>query len=220
MKKQESKKSYAIFGLGEFGRSVAEELMTAGADVMAIDKDEDLVSDIAPHVTMAVQVDATELHAFDTLGLSNMDGVIVTITSCLEASIMAIMAAKEAGVPFILAKSRNATMTSILERIGADKIVTPERDGGIRVARNIVNGNFVDFFELSKRVRMVEITVKEEWIGKNLKELSLRQKHKLNVVALRRDGELTTDVSPDQPFRHKDTILVITDKKYIGELIS
>lgn len=220
MKKQESKKSYAVFGLGEFGRSVAEELMAAGADVMAIDKDEDLVSDIAPHVTMAVQVDATELHAFDTLGLSNMDGVIVTMTSCLEASIMTIMAAKEAGVPFILAKSRNATMTSILERIGADKIVTPERDGGIRVARNIVNGNFIDFFELSKRVRMVEISVKEEWIGKNLKELSLRQKHKLNVVALRRNEELTTNISPDQLFLHGDSVLVITDKKYIGELIS
>ena len=107
MKKQETKNSYAVFGLGEFGRSVAEELMAAGADVMAVDKDEDLISDIAPHVTMAVQVDATELHAFDSLGISNMDGVIVTMTSCLEASIMTIMAAKEAGVPFILAKSRN-----------------------------------------------------------------------------------------------------------------
>lgn len=220
MRKQENKKSYAVFGLGEFGRSVAEELMAAGADVMAIDKDEDLVSDIAPHVTMAVQVDATELHAFDSLGLSNMDGVIVTITSCLEASIMTIMAAKEAGVPFILAKSRNATMTSILERIGADKIVTPERDGGIREARNIINGNFIDFFELSKRVRMVEISVKPEWIGKNLKELSLRQKHKLNVIALRRKEELTTDINPDLPLCKGDTVLVTVDKKYIGELIS
>lgn len=197
MRKQKSSKSYAVFGLGEFGRSVAEELMAAGADVLAIDKDEDLVSDIAPSVTMAVQVDATELHAFDSLGLSNMDGVIVTITSCLEASIMAIMAAKEAGVPFILAKSRNATMSEIFERIGADKIVTPERDGGIRVARNIVNGNFIDFIELSSTVRMVEITVKDEWIGKNLIQLSLRQKHKLNVVALRRGGELTTDINPE-----------------------
>ena len=168
---------------------------------------------------MAVQVDATELHAFDSLGLSNMDGVIVTITSCLEASIMAIMAAKEAGVPFILAKSRNSTMSEIFERIGADKIVTPERDGGIRVARNIVNGNFIDFIELSKSVRMVEINVKEEWIGRNLKELSLRQKHKLNVVALRRDGELTTDVNPDQPFCKGDSVLVMIDKKYIGELL-
>ncbi len=219
MRKQESRKSYAVFGLGEFGRSVAEELMAAGADVLAIDKDEDLVSDIAPDVTMAVQVDATELHAFDSLGLSNMDGVIVTITSCLEASIMAIMAAKEAGVPFILAKSRNATMSEIFERIGADKIVTPERDGGIRVARNIVNGNFIDFIELSKSVRMVEITVKEEWIGRNLKELSLRQKHKLNVVALRRDGELTTDINPDLPFCSGDSVLVMIDKKYIGELL-
>ena len=219
MRKQESKKSYAVFGLGEFGRSVAEELMEAGADVLAIDKDEDLVSDIAPSVTMAVQVDATELHAFDSLGLSNMDGVIVTITSCLEASIMAIMAAKEAGVPFILAKSRNATMSEIFERIGADKIVTPERDGGIRVARNIVNGNFIDFIELSSTVRMVEITVKDEWIGKNLIQLSLRQKHKLNVVALRRGGELTTDINPDMPFCSGDSVLVMIDKKYIGELL-
>ena len=213
MRKQKSSKSYAVFGLGEFGRSVAEELMAAGADVLAIDKDEDLVSDIAPSVTMAVQVDATELHAFDSLGLSNMDGVIVTITSCLEASIMAIMAAKEAGVPFILAKSRNATMSEIFERIGADKIVTPERDGGIRVARTIVNGNFIDFIELSSTVRMVEITVKDEWIGKNLIQLSLRQKHKLNVVALRRGGELTTDINPDMPFCSGDSVLVMIDKK-------
>lgn len=219
MKKQNSRKSYAIFGLGEFGRSVAEELMAAGADVMAIDKDEDLVNDIAPQVTMAVQIDATELHAFDSLGLSNMDGVIVTITSCLEASIMAIMAAKEAGVPFILAKSHNSTMSTILRRIGADKIVTPERDGGIREARNIVNGNFIDFFELSKRVRMVEISLKDEWIGHNLKELSLRQKHKVNVAALRRDGELTTDIDPDMPFCEGDSILVLVDKQYIGELL-
>lgn len=218
MKKQESSKSYAIFGLGEFGRSVAEELMAAGTDVLAIDKDEDIVSDIAPHVTMAVQVDATELHAFDSLGLSNMDGVIVTITSCLEASIMAIMAAKEAGVPFILAKSRNATMSAIFERIGADRIVTPERDGGIRVARNIVNGNFIDFIELSKTVRMVEISIKETWIGRSLKELSLRQKHNLNVVALRHNGELTTAVDPDLPFCSGDSVLVIIDQKYIGEL--
>jgi trk system potassium uptake protein TrkA len=131
---------------------------------------------------------------------------------------MTIMAAKEAGVPFILAKSRNATMSSILERIGADKIVTPERDGGIRVARNIVNGNFIDFFELSKRVRMIEISVKQEWIGHNLKELSLRQKHNLNVVALRRGGELTTMLNPDQPFQSGDSVLVIIDKKYIDEL--
>ena len=194
--------------------------MAADAEVMAIDKDEDLVSDIAPHVTMAVQVDATELHAFDSLGLSNMDGVIVTMTSCLEASIMAIMAAKEAGVPFVLAKSRNATMTEIFKRIGADKIVTPERDGGIREGRNIVNGNFIDFFELSKRVRLIEISVKEAWVGKSLKELSLRQKHNLNVAALRRDGELTTDLDPDMPFLSGDSVLVIIDKKYIRGLIS
>lgn len=219
MKKNEGKKSYAVFGLGEFGRSVATELMNAGAEVMVLDKDEDLISDMADKVTLALQIDATEMRAFETLGLSNMDGVVIAMTGCLDACIMAILAAKEAGVPFILAKSQNRTQTTIFERIGADKIVTPEHDGGIRVARNIIAGNFLDFFELSKRIRMVEMAVKPEWAGQNLKELSLRQKHKINVVALRREGELTTDINPDEPLQEKDTILITIDKKYIEELL-
>ena len=220
MKKQKNKKSYAVFGLGEFGRSVAVELMAAGAEVMVLDKDEELISDIAPKVTMAMQMDATELHAFDSLGLSNLDGVIVAMTGCLEASILTIMAAREAGVPFILAKSLSQTMTTIYERIGVDRIVTPEHDGGVRVARNIIAGNFIDFIELSRRIRMVEISVRQEWAGKSLKELSLRQKHKINVVAIRRESELSTDIDPEMPLESSDTILVMVDKRYIGELIS
>lgn len=220
MKKSGDKKSYAVFGLGEFGRSVADELVSAGADVMAVDMDEDRVTEMAKKVTLALQLDATEMQAVESLGLSNMDGVIVAMTGCLEACIMAIMASKEAGVPFVLAKARDSIQAAIFERIGADKIVTPEHEGGVRVARNILAGNFLDFFELSKSIRMVEMTVKKEWIGKNLKNLSLRQKHKLNVVALRRNGELTTDIDPDMPFRETDSILVTIDKKYIEELHS
>lgn len=219
MRKNEGKKSYAVFGLGEFGRSVASELMNAGAEVMVLDKDEDRISDMADKVTLALQIDAAEMRSFEALGLSNMDGVVVAMTGCLDACIMAILASKEAGVPFVLAKSQNSTQTAIFERIGADKIVTPEHDGGIRVARNIIAGNFLDFFELSKRVRMVEMAVKPEWAGQSLKELSLRQKHKINVVALRRDGELTTDINPDEPLQKEDTILITIDKKYIEDLL-
>lgn len=219
MKRKEGRKSYAVFGLGEFGRSVAIELMNAGAEVMVLDKDEDRISDIVDQVTLAMQIDATEMRAFDALGLSNMDGVVVAMTGSLDACIMAILASKEAGVPFILAKSQDSTQTAIFERIGADKIVTPEHDGGIRVARNIIAGNFLDFFELSKRLRMVEMAVKPEWEGKSLKQLSLRQNLKINVVALRRDGELTADINPDEPLLEKDTILIIVDKKYIGDLL-
>lgn len=218
MRKKDDRKSYAVFGLGEFGRSVAMELAAAGADVLALDKDEDQISDIADKVTLAMQIDAVEMHALETLGLSNMDGVIVAMTGCLDACIMAILAAKQAGVPFILAKSQSQTQTTIFERIGADKIVTPEHDGGVRLARNIMSGNFLDFFELSKRLRMVELAVKEEWIGKSLKELSLRQRHKLNVIAIRKDGELTTDINPEIPLRREDTVLIIVDKKHIEEL--
>lgn len=220
MKKNMKKRSYAVFGLGEFGKSVACELAAAGMEVMALDINEDRVSQVASEVTMAAQIDATEMRAFESLGLSNMDGVIVAMTNCLEASIMAIMAAKEAGVPFILAKARDQIQMSIFERIGADRIVSPEYDGGVRVARNIVAGNFIDFFELSTNLRMVELAVKPEWFNKNLKQLSLRQKHKINVVALRRDGELTTDVDPDEPLNQGDSLLITIDKKYIDELLS
>lgn len=219
MKKNEGKKSYAVFGLGEFGRSVATELMAAGADVMVLDQDEDRVSDMADEVTLAMQIDATEMRSFETLGLSNMDGVIVAMTGCLDACIITILAAKEAGVPFILAKSQDSTQTTIFERIGADKIVTPEHDGGVRVARNIIAGNFLDFFELSKSLRMVEMAVKEEWENKSLIDLSLRQKHKINVVAIRRNGELSTDIDPNMSFHKGDTILITIDKKYIEDLI-
>lgn len=219
MKQKEERKSYAVFGLGEFGRSVALELMAAGADVMVVDKNEDRVSDMAGQVTMAVEMDATELRAFDKLGLSNMDGIVVAMTGCLDACLMTILVAKEAGVPFILAKAQDSTQTVIFERIGADKIVNPEHDGGVRVARNILAGNFIDFFELSKRIRMVELPVKEEWVGKHLKELSLRKKHKINVIALRRDGELTIDIDPEMPLEKADTILITVDKKDIDALV-
>ena len=204
MKKSEGKKSYAVFGLGEFGRSVALELMAAGADVMVLDKDEDRIMDIADQVTLAMEIDATEMHSFEKLGLSNMDAVVVAMTGCLDACLMAILAAKEAGVPFVLAKSQNSTQTAIFERIGADKIVIPEHDGGVRVARNLMAGNFVDFIELSRRIRMVE--------------LSLRQRHKVNVIAFRRNGELDTDIDPKMLLQKGDNILITIDKKYINEL--
>ncbi|MDD6797421.1 MAG: TrkA family potassium uptake protein [Clostridia bacterium] len=219
MKKREGKKSYAVFGLGEFGRSVAMELMSAGADVMVFDKDEARISDIADDVTLAVQIDATEDRSYEELGLSNMDGVVVAMTGCLDACIMAILAAKEANVPFVIAKSQNSIQSTIFKRIGADRIVTPEHDGGVRVARNIVSGNFLDFFELSNSLRMVEIAVRPEWQGKSLKELSLRHKKKMNVVAIRENGEdITADIDPDEPLKAEDTMLIIIDKKYLDDL--
>ncbi len=218
MMKKNTNKSYAVFGLGKFGSSVALELAASGAEVMVLDKDEERVSEMTGLVTYAMQMDATEPRAYQSIGLSNMDGVVVAMTGCLDASVMVILAAKEAGVPFILAKSQNDVQSAIFEKIGADKIVIPEYDGGIRAARSITAGNFLDFFELSKNLRMIELEVRDEWVGKNLKELALRQRHKINVVAIRSGGELTSDVNPDRPFEQGDSVMVIVDKKYIGKL--
>ncbi|MBR1864987.1 MAG: TrkA family potassium uptake protein [Lachnospiraceae bacterium] len=219
MKKRSDRESYAVFGLGEFGKSVALELMESGADVMVIDKNEDRISDISDKVTLAMEVDVTEKRAFENLGLSNFDGVIVAMTGCIEACLVTILAAKEEKVPFILAKAHDSMQAVIFEKVGADKTVTPEHDGGIRVARNLAAGNFLDFFELSGRIRMVEVAVRPEWVGKTLKELDLRKHHRMNVVAIRRRGELTTDIHPDAQLNQDETVMVIIDKKYISDLL-
>lgn len=218
MRRNQSKKSFAVFGLGEFGRSIALELTEAGADVMALDKDEDIVSDMADYVTLSMQLDATEARSYRSLGLSNMDGVIVAMTSCLDACIMAILSAKDAGVPFVLAKAKDSTQALIFQKVGADKTVTPEHDGGVRAARNIISGNFLDFIELSKNVCMIEMLVKPEWVGKSLRELSLRQRYHINVVALRMSEEITTSIDPDEELSEDETLLIITDEKYLDDL--
>lgn len=218
MRRNQKRKSFAVFGLGEFGRSIALELTEAGADVMVLDKNEDVVSEMADYVTLSMQLDATEARSYRSLGLSNLDGVIVAMTSCLDACIMAILSAKDAGVPFVLAKAKDSTQALIFQKVGADKTVTPEHDGGVRAARNIVSGNFLDFIELSKTVCMVEMPVKNEWEGKSLRQLSLRQRYNINVVAIRMGEEISTDIDPDDKLNENETLLIITDEKYLDNL--
>lgn len=218
MNKNSNARSYAVIGLGEFGISVATELMKSDFEVLVVDNNEEKVQEIADSVTMAVQADVCDRKAMQGLGLSNMDGVIVCMSGSLEASIMAILFAKECNVPFVLAKSKNRIQTAIFEKIGADRVITPEHDAGIRAARSVIEGNFVDFFELSDRIKMIEIRMKPEWIGKSLASLDLRKKYRLNVVAIRQNGELTVNVDPSMPLDEKSTMLVTIDKKDLDRL--
>lgn len=209
------KKSFAVLGLGKFGMSVARELSRAGAEVLAVDRDKETVHEIAAEVTCAVCADVSDTETMETLGLSNMDAVVVAITGNLNASVMATILAKEAGVPFIIAKAEDEIHIKILKKLGADKIVIPERESGIRTARHIISHNVVDFIELSKDICLVEEEVKEEWIGKNLRDLDLRKKYKMNVVAIRKGEALLVNVSPDKPLEQGMRLMTIMDRKDI-----
>ncbi len=207
------KKSFAVLGIGKYGMGVARELSRAGAEVLAIDSDKERVNEIADEVTCAMCADVCDTDTMETLGLSNMDGVIVAITGNLNASIMATITAKEAGVPFVLAKAEDEIHTKVLKKVGADKVIIPERESGIRTARNIISENIVDFIELSKDICVIEQEVEKEWVGKTLRQLDLRQKRKMNIIALRNNEEVIVNVSPDIPMKQGMRLIVIMDRK-------
>lgn len=204
------RKSYTVFGLGEFGKSVALELSKMGADVLVCDMDESKVAAISDKVTGAVMMDALDEPSYSRLGISNMDGVIVSMTGNLDASIFAILKAKEAGVPLVLAKAANATQELIFKKIGADRVVIPERDGGIRIARSTLSGNYLDYIELYDKMKMIELNIEENWIGHSLQELKMREKRGINVIAVNRSGKVITDIRPDFKLLKGDKIIGIS----------
>lgn len=214
-------KSYAVIGLGKFGAAIAEELSRAGAEVLAVDNDEERVHELASIVTCAVKADVCDAESMETLGLSNMDGVVVAITESLDASIMGTILAKEAGVDYIIAKARDAIHARILEKVGADKVIVPEKESGVRIARSMMSGKFLDFIELSDRIRMIEIPVKEDWIGKTLIELNLRKSKKINVIAVRNvDEEVIVNFDPERPIKAGMSMLITVDRNDIAKLVN
>ena len=196
------KNSYAVVGMGRFGSSVAKELSKSGADVLAIDLNEERVRLIAEHVTYAVKADITDAETVASLGLSNMDAVVVAVTRSMDASIMATIMAKENGAPYVIAKAMDEMHAKILRKVGADRVIIPEKESGIRIAKGLMNGKFLDFFELSEHISMVEIPIQEEWIGKNLRQLDFRREHSVNVIAYEEEGkEVIVNIPPDMPLK-------------------
>ena len=175
------KQTYAVFGLGRYGIAVAKELVENGAEVLAVDMDEDIVNDASLVLPYCKKADVTDAEVIKQLGIRNMDVVIITMASNLEASVMATVLCKEAGVKTVIAKCANEMNQKVLSKVGADKVVFPESESGIRLAKNLVSAGFVDVIELSKDVSMIELDFREEWEGKSLLELDLRKKYSINV---------------------------------------
>lgn len=201
-------KSYAVFGLGRYGMAIAKELSKNGADVIAVDIDESIVNMAISDIPFCKCADVTEPEVLRQLGISNVDVVIIAMATNLEANVMAIMLCKEMGVKTVIAKCSDDMQGKILLRVGADKVVIPERESGVRLAKNMLSSGFVDVMELSDDVSLLELDVKEDWVGKNLIELNLRKKYGINVIAMKRGEKVMIDLDPTLPM-DKDTSLII-----------
>ncbi|MFR1202288.1 MAG: potassium channel family protein [Blautia sp.] len=211
-------KSYAVIGLGQFGMSVAETLAESDCDVLAIDAREENIQEIADKVTYAVRADVREPEVLRALGVQNVDVAVIAVAENMEASIMATMQAKELGVPYVLAKAMNALHGKILEKIGADRVIYPEQSMGLRVARNLMSGGFLDVFELSTEFSMAEFPVPTEWIGKSLQELQLRESHDINIIAIKVGDDVEINLDPVKPLEADWHLMAIGKNKVLERL--
>ena len=202
----------AVIGLGKFGVSVAIHYSEHGGNVLAIDKDETKVQDVADYVTCAIKADVTDPDVVKNLGLEKMDVVIVALTDSLEASVMVTILSKEMGVPHVLVKAQSEIHARVLEKVGADKIIFPEKEMGIRIARNMAANSMADIVDIGDDYSIVEAEVPEDWVGKNLIELNPRKKFGFNVIAKKIGKErehIEANLDPTTPFVKGDHIIVI-----------
>lgn len=214
------KKQFAVFGLGKFGHSVALELENSGCEVVVVDKSMEKIQEISDLVTYAMRADIEDPVVMKSLGARNLDGAIVAIAEDMEASILATILSKEAGIPYVLAKANTDLHASILEKVGADVVVFPEREMGGRIAKGLAYKKFTDWIDISPNYSIVETKVPEAWVGKSLRELKLTEKRGINVVGLMNGEEVQVVIDPDEPFRKESIAILLGSnealKKYKG----
>lgn len=206
------KKQFCVIGLGRFGTSVATALYTQGNDVLCVDCRGDQVDNIAPFVTSAIRAEATDPMAMKALGLDLFDAVIVSIGNDMQANIVCCMLCLELGARYVLAKAQNELHAKILDKIGVNRVLIPEREMGVRVAHNLSSSSVMDYIELSSDYGFLEIRSKKEWENHSLRELNMRQQYGINVVAVKHEsGKI--DISPHADFviRPRDILVAIGD---------
>lgn len=212
------KRQFVVIGCGRFGTSVAMKLNELNCEVMVVDNNEETIQDISEYVTHAVQADATDENTIRSLGIRNFDVAVVTIGSDIQSSILITLMCKELGVKHVVAKAQNELHAKVLYKIGADRVVFPEREMGIRIAKNLVFDNILDYVELDPRYGIAEIYAPEEWIGKSLKELELRNNYHINVLGIKRGAELDVQFNPDDEITEGTVLVIIGGNADINKL--
>ena len=212
-------RQFAVIGLGKFGASVACTLAKLGYQVLAVDIDEDKVQRVADEVTHAVQADATDEDILKAIGIRNFDVVVVTIGHDVLSSILTCLILKDLGVAFVVGKATDELHGKLLEKIGVEKVVYPERDMGVRLANTLTSSNILEIIELSPDYGVAEISASSELIGKTLRDLNLRARFGVNIVAIRRtDNEVQVSPGPDDIIKEGDVLLALGATDSLGRL--
>ncbi len=202
-------KQIIVIGCGRFGTSVAKTLTKLGYDVMIVDNDAETVKELSEYVTHAVQMDATDEASYKSIGIKNFDVAVITIGSNIQASIMATVIAKEMGVPTVVAKAQNEIHGKVLSKVGADKVIYPERDMGVRLAYNLVTPNILDVIEFSSDYSIIETVALDEWVGKTLKELKLSHTYGLTVIAIKTGDDINISPYADDIIKEDDVVVIL-----------
>ena len=203
------KQTFAVIGLGRFGGSVCKTLADAGQEVLAIDKYESRVNDYKDIATQAVVADAQDEDVLRSLGIRNVDHVIVAIGEDIQASILVTLMVKEQGVKYVTAKAQNEYHAKVLEKLGVDRVVHPERDMGVRIGRSLTSKNMVDYLDLDANFKLAEILItNSEFVGKSLAEMDFRDRYGLNVIALAHSRHEMVLPSAGDVLTENDSILV------------
>lgn len=217
-RKNRTQRQYIVIGLGRFGRAIAETLCQSGEEVLGVDRRMDLVEDMKDSLTQAIQLDAMDRDALEALGIPDFDVAFVTMGADIRASGTIVLQLKELGAKRVIAKAQDEFHGRMLEKLGADQVLFPERDMGRRIAHNMVTGDIIDGLELSSEYSMAEIRPQASWIGHTLSELSLRSEKGVNVIAIKHDDELNAMPRPDTVIREGDRLLVVAANTTLGRL--
>lgn len=213
-------KEFVVIGLGRFGSSVATNLCRMGHEVLGIDLNEERVQRLSNILTHTVIGDATDEDLMKSLGVRNFDVAVVSIGEDMQASILATIIIKDIGVPYIVAKALNDLHGKVLEKIGADRVVYPEREMGQRIANNLVSTNILDYIELSPEYSIMEIIATKKLTGKTLGQLNLRALYGINVIALKRDKHINASPGANDMIQVDDILIVMGKRDVLENLKS
>lgn len=212
MVRKNQNKNFAVFGLGRFGMSIIQTLSEYDVNILACDNNEAKVNHATEYATHVIQADASDETALINLGLNSFDVIVLAMGEEFEASLIATMIAKENGVEYVIVKARNKRQKKILESIGADKVVLPEYEVGVKLARTILEPNIMDILEDSEYYTITEMKPYNEWINKTVGEADIRQNYGITILAIRNGKELTIPISPDTIIAENDVLIVFSEK--------
>jgi len=209
---------FAILGLGRFGLSLVRELNRMGMDVLAVDSDKNKVNLARDFATYAVEADSTDEQVLKTLGIRNFDVVVVAIGENVQSNILTTILLKDMGVPMVVAKAQNHLHGRVLEKIGTDLVIYPERDMAIRVAHSLVTKSVLDHINLSSEYSILEIITPNLFVGKTLRESNIREKHNVSVIAIKRGEDIIVNPTPNETILAKDILVVLGKNNYLDRL--